>query len=943
MSDQNTLNQSLLASPPSRTPTQNRLFNQTTLGAVQDHERTREVLDGLGDDGAALFREATQAGQGIENALAAREASKGEPTIQKEYTAVFLIFLCLTMLFFSFVLVAEFSFNKDFNQGGFCGEGGIRIWTEDGLTECFVLLVLYCPVFLLTCFLAFISMVVYQPWAKPQFTGQRPPEMQRCYRIKMICGLLYLLCAIVRMILIATSDDFFTSEETKGVDVTEDILQLVGILIVLPILVMDNRSGHGHDYYIRLFVVLTCVQHAVLIIVRVGNSQWKEVAQFVLSLVMSATMLAAWYGHPKFEDVGLHDEEEGERSVPPWSEFWPLISPFKGKLYAGFIFSVGQALLYNYSIIESATLMKGGAKTRQELNDLCQIFVSLSLGVAILRCICQNLYGVVGQRSTLLIKNLMFSNFMRQDASFLHKKENATGTLVSRLNTDTEIFGQVLTMELQEMMKPFFQTALGLIMVISISWRLSVVFFCLLIFLMICMLSRSVTISASLSRKYSDALSNLSARGLETLKGIEAVHQYQQENNEIQVYWESLLKTYAVAREKVLKESFFKGYEAMLLAGIQAVTLWYGGVLVFEGQLDENDLLQFALIAGVCIKGCDDIDKGVPIFMSAVGSAVRVCDMIYNPHADVEDETNGYTPPPNRNGESSLKGKIEFRNITFRYPGSTEVMKPVLGPGLNFTIQPGESCAFVGESGCGKSTTVSIIARDYHIGGLEGFKNPIPHDDRDRGLVLLDDVDIRSYSRPWLLKQIGVVAQASVIFNTTVEENVAYGLAERRFDDEEAVRARRGDVIAALTAAAAWNEFVNKDTNPNNLGLDYMCGQDGCNLSGGQKQRVSIARMIYKKPSLFIFDEVTSALDAGSEKKVMDTLKQISTGHTNFLVAHRLNTIKHANNIIVLRKGGTIIEAGHHPTDVKEVKEMAHDQLLANRSAYFELFSKQTF
>jgi ABC-type multidrug transport system fused ATPase/permease subunit len=299
-------------------------------------------------------------------------------------------------------------------------------------------------------------------------------------------------------------------------------------------------------------------------------------------------------------------------------------------------------------------------------------------------------------------------------------------------------------------------------------------------------------------------------------------------------------------------------------------------------------------------------------------------------------------------------GKIEFRDVCFRYPGSTEAMKPVLGPKLNFTIMPGESCAFVGESGCGKSTTISLISRDYHVGGLPEFVNPIPHDPRDRGTVFLDDRDIRDYDRSWLLEQIGVVAQASVIFNTTIEENVAYGQANHRFDTPAEKAARREGVIEALRKAAAWDEFVNQEVKAMNLGLDYICGQDGCNLSGGQKQRVSIARMIYKEPSLFIFDEVTSALDAGSERKVMATLISISTGCTCFMVAHRLNTIKHSNNIIVLRKGGTIVEHGHHPNprneDGGKVPEnldprKAHDKLMDNRNpeGYYRLFSSQAF
>jgi ATP-binding cassette subfamily B (MDR/TAP) protein 1 len=662
-------------------------------------------------------------------------------------------------------------------------------------------------------------------------------------------------------------------------------------------------------------------------------------------------MYQGW-NDPSLENAGKKARAPGSANVPTWEDFWPLLSEFKFLLFTGFIGSIGQAASFNFSVMLSANLMKGGAKSLAQVNDEAMIFLMLSMSVGILRCFCQNMYGLVGQKVTLHIKRLMFANFLAQDATFLHQKENETGTLVSRLNTDTEVFGAVLTLELQELMKPFFQTALGIIILFYLDWKLSLVFCCMLVFLNAIMLARSVVISAALSRKYSDRLSQLSARGLETLKGIECVHQYQQEANELTVYGQVLMKTFDVAREKVLKESWFKGFEALLLSSIQAVTFWYGGTLVLEGSLDADRLLEFALVASICVKGCEDIDKGVPVFMAAAGSAVRVCEKIYAPYASQETSTKKYWKPAPGDAQQGLIGRIEFENVCFRYPGSTQEMQPVLGPNLNFVVEAGESCAFVGESGCGKSTTVSLIARDYHIGGLEEFKNPIPHDPRDTGRVLLDGRDIRDYDRSWLLEQIGVVAQVSIIFNTSVEENVAYGIYEHRFHSEEEKKQRRPQVIAALRAAAAYDEFINNDTNPNNLGLDYICGQDGCNLSGGQKQRVSIARMIYKKPSLFIFDEVTSALDAGSEKKVMSTLMSISTGKTNFLVAHRLNTIKHANNIICFRKGGTIIESEHHANPSSEDNgkapegqdpRTAHDKLMDRRNAYYELFSNQSF
>jgi ATP-binding cassette subfamily B (MDR/TAP) protein 1 len=778
----------------------------------------------------------------------------------------------------------------------------------------------------------------------------------------MMTCLIFLFACVVHIILditdLAPDSEGDVSGAASGISIILDIIQALGIFMIILMLYYNHRVGIGHPWFVRQWVAFNALANLFYLfsVVQDGRSWYTivyEIVSIFLLCILSWRFYLAWK-NPKLENVGHQARPPGSRNVPSWEDFWPLMSEFKYLLFTGFLGSICQAASFNFSIMLSANLMKGGALTTDQLNQEAMIFLMLSMSVALFRCFCQNMYGLVGQKVTLHIKRLMFANFLAQDATFLHQKANETGTLVARLNTDTEVFGAVLTLELQEMMRPFFQTALGIIILFVLDWRLSLVFCCMLVFLNACMLARSVVISAALSRKYSDRLAALSARGLETLKGIDCVHQYQQEANELTVYNNYLLKTFDVAREKVLKESWFKGYEAILLASIQAVTFWYGGQLVLDenNPLDGDRLLAFSLVAAICVKGCEDLDKGVPIFLAAAGSAVRVCEKIYAPYASQENTIKKYWKPEKDDPQQGLIGHIEFKDVCFRYPGSTEDMMSVLGPGLNFSIKAGESCAFVGESGCGKSTTIALISRDYHVGGLDEFKNPIPHDHRDAGRVYLDGRDIRDYDRSWLLEQIGVVAQKSVIFNTSVEENVAYGQASHRFHTEEEKNRRRPLVIEALRKAAAYDEFINNETNKNNLGLDYICGQDGCNLSGGQKQRVSIARMIYKKPTLFIFDEVTSALDAGSERKVMATLIAISQGKTNFLVAHRLATIKHANNIIVFRKGGTIIESAHHsnPSDEDggkapegEDPRKAHDKLMANRDAYYTLVSNQTF
>jgi len=278
--------------------------------------------------------------------------------------------------------------------------------------------------------------------------------------------------------------------------------------------------------------------------------------------------------------------------------------------------------------------------------------------------------------------------------------------------------------------------------------------------------------------------------------------------------------------------------------------------------------------------------------------------------------------------------------------------------GVSFAIKPGEKLGVVGESGCGKSTVISLVQRQYHVRGLvEGAKQ------LDRGEIKIDGRDVREFKRGWWLSQLGVVAQRPIIWNTTIWENVSYGQPSEMYafkDDPEGRERQRQRVIQALQDASAWNEFVNPTPplKPDGsvpapgLGLDFQVGEDGCHLSGGQKQRVSIARMLYKNPAVYIFDEVTSALDAGSERNVMKTLIELSQQKTCLMIAHRLNTIKHADHIIVLAKTGDIIEeavtkggrSSGEQDEKKEERVSAHQQLYQNKQGYYRrMFDDQTF
>ncbi len=243
----------------------------------------------------------------------------------------------------------------------------------------------------------------------------------------------------------------------------------------------------------------------------------------------------------------------------------------------------------------------------------------------------------------------------------------------------------------------------------------------------------------------------------------------------------------------------------------------------------------------------------------------------------------------------SLEGRIEMRGVSFKYGGPEA---PNILTDITLDIAPGRMVAFVGRSGCGKTTLIKLIA---------GLLEPT------EGTILFDQTDLKTLNYRDVRRHIGMVLQENHIFNESIARNIAFGDAEPDLDR----------VLAAAQAAAA-HDFVMRLP----LGYETKIGESGLALSGGQKQRIAIARAIYNNPPVLIFDEATSALDTESERAIQDNLGRLTAGRTTIVIAHRLSTIREADSIVVLEKG-MVAEVGNH------------DQLMAQRGLYFYLSSQQ--
>jgi subfamily B ATP-binding cassette protein MsbA len=302
---------------------------------------------------------------------------------------------------------------------------------------------------------------------------------------------------------------------------------------------------------------------------------------------------------------------------------------------------------------------------------------------------------------------------------------------------------------------------------------------------------------------------------------------------------------------------------------IVAVILYYGGNLVLggSGELEPEQFMGFLVFYASMIQPAKNFSNGITSVQKGTVAAQRIFSVI--------DTEPAVKSKPNAQILDSFKDSIEYRNLSFAYD-----REPVL-KNINLKIQKGKTIALVGPSGGGKSTFADLVPRFY---------------DPTQGEILLDGVNIMDYEIESLRKQMGVVTQESILFNDTILNNIAFGMAN----------VNEQDVINAAKVANA-HDFIMQTEE----GYQTYIGERGSKLSGGQRQRISIARAVLKNPPILILDEATSALDSESEKLVQEALTNLMKNRTSIVIAHRLSTIQHADEIVVIQNGH-IIERGRH-------------------------------
>ncbi|CAD5117028.1 DgyrCDS5857 [Dimorphilus gyrociliatus] len=518
------------------------------------------------------------------------------------------------------------------------------------------------------------------------------------------------------------------------------------------------------------------------------------------------------------------------------------------------------------------------------------LFLAVGAGAALSMFAQAFFFSKSGEALTRKLRDLTFKALMRQEMAYFDDSDHSVGALTTQLASDASAVQGVSGVRLGTMFQTLSSLGTGLVIAFIYSWKLTLGILAFIPFIIMAgaLQMKMMGGQAGTNQK---SLEDAGKIAVESIENMRTVAQLTKEKAFSKLYHDTLYITH--------RQNMWKGIiiGASFAFSQSVIFFAYAACFSLGAYLIKNDGLEFAdmfRVFGAVVFSAMALGQAnsfAPDYGKGKSAANRIFYLL-----DREPEIDSFS----EEGEvlPQVSGDVSFSDVTFRYPSRPDV--PVLR-GLTLKANKGETLALVGTSGCGKSTTVSL---------LERFYNPLS------GLITLDKHSIDKMNVQWLRSQIGIVQQEPILFDRSIADNIAYGDNSRQVSMDEIIKAAKDANI---------HDFISNLPD----GYETSVGDKGTQLSGGQKQRVAIARAMVKNPKILLLDEATSALDTESERVVQEALDKAQIGRTSIVIAHRLSTIHNADQIAVIHLG-KVVELG------------THSELMNKQGKYYKLYTRQS-